>query len=171
MSYKELTPNIKKFYDLIYRDKSKEFINLLTNNQIIGWPYSNGIDTFYYDPRLIGRTNLTLGMCAGNSEHEALVQGISELMEIYCIINFYTKKEDKYYTFTKQNIINNKLKNIVEKIEENNNSLYFLDCSHQYSLPVIGVILVNKTDNNIIVNFGASPIFDIALERCLTEIY
>jgi len=37
--------------------------------------------------------------------------------------------------------------------------------------PVMAVVLINKTNNNIIVNFGASPVFDIALERCLTEIY
>jgi ribosomal protein S12 methylthiotransferase accessory factor YcaO len=38
-------------------------------------------------------------------------------------------------------------------------------------MPVLMSFLINKYTHAITVNLGASPIFDIALERVLTELY
>ncbi|MGN1342703.1 MAG: YcaO-like family protein [Bacilli bacterium] len=51
------------------------------------------------------------------------------------------------------------------------NTLYIIDFSYNFNVPVLMALIVNRRTNTITVNLGASPIFDIALERTLTELY
>jgi len=92
MSYQSQPLFIKNFYKGIYKQYEEYIVNLITNKKILGTPYFNyKNEPFYYDLRLLTRINTSLGMCAGNTKYEALSQGISELMEIYCTIKFYTE--------------------------------------------------------------------------------
>jgi ribosomal protein S12 methylthiotransferase accessory factor YcaO len=43
--------------------------------------------------------------------------------------------------------------------------------SYNFNVPVLMSLAVNKTTHAISVNLGASPIFDIACERIITELY
>jgi len=45
------------------------------------------------------------------------------------------------------------------------------DYSYLYNIPVIGLLLISPINYSISLILGASPIFNIALERCFTEIY
>lgn len=151
------------------------FLNLITENNPIGIPYlniKNNNDIKYYDPRIITRIKSSQGMAAGNTLEEALCQGISEIMEIYATSRFYAEPQEKYYYFTKEDIEDETLYKIADNIEKaNNQSLIFLDLSYNFNVPVIASLLINHINYNVVMNFGCFPIFNIALERCMTELY
>lgn len=109
------------FFEKTCKNFSDLIINLITNNVFIGLPYTNDKEIKYFNPNFIIRTNRSFGMCAGNSKYEALVQGISELLEIYCTLNFYNNQNKKYHCFTKEQIKNNDLLKIINEIESKNN--------------------------------------------------
>jgi ribosomal protein S12 methylthiotransferase accessory factor len=111
-------------------------------------------------------------MAAGNTLEEALVQGISEVYE-HIIWN-------KVYEDIEKPIpeLNFKKLNLPKSLKNKGNRLYSLgynfkifDYSYLYNIPVIGILLINKKEYNYSLILGSSPIFEIALERCFTEIY
>lgn len=170
-------PYLRTFYESWVGENVEDFINVLTNGLPIGVEYNslNGLSSIYIDERIINRTNGSFGMCAGNSHEEALIQGICELYEIYCTIKFYDPQIKIKYTLINPALYetNSTLIKMIENIEAKNpgSEVLFLDFSEQFGLPVIAAIYINYEPMNIVVNFGASPYFDIALERSLTEIY
>lgn len=111
------------------------------------------------------------GMAAGNTLEEALNQGISEIFERYVTFEFYQNKIDKYYILEKNDINNNIIKDLITNIETHNNKIYFIDFSYNYNLSVIGCVCIDLNTNGIKCSFGSFPIFDIAIERCITELY
>ena len=174
--FRNIPTYMKDFYISYLGDLYKDFINLITDNYLLGIPYteitSKQENTLYFDFRLINRTNGTFGMCAGNSREEALVQGMSELFEIYNTFKYYDPNTNINISLIDESLIcqNNKLKTLITNIQniDNYNLKFFY---MEEDLPVIGVNLIRKQDNVNIINFGSSPYFDIAIERCLTEIY
>lgn len=111
------------------------------------------------------------GTCAGNTPEEALVQGMSELLERYA---------HKKVLFEKISP-----PSVPEKFLQGYPSLYRLllqiirggkyrvvvkDCSLGLGLPVLAVAVIDNASQSYFVKFGAHPSFEIALERCLTEI-
>jgi ribosomal protein S12 methylthiotransferase accessory factor YcaO len=43
--------------------------------------------------------------------------------------------------------------------------------SYIYKVPVLMSLIVNKKTHTVTINIGASPVFEIAVERVLTELY
>lgn len=174
LTYDEIFPfDFIKNYFLSVSNQPQEFLNKIVDNQFIGFEYTNINDKskIYLDHRLMSCVSTSNGMAAGNTLEEALNQGISEIFERYIIFEFYQNKINKYYILEKNDIQNQELKNIIQKIEDNNNKIFFIDFSYNYNLPVIGCICINLDTNNILCNFGSFLFFDIALERTLTELY
>ena len=128
-----------------------------------------------YIPQIIRISVLTSnGMCAGNTKEEALTQGLSEIFERYVQLQI-ANHDIEVPTIPNEDIkyINKEIYNIIKNIEKNNKEykITIKECSLGCDFPVIAVILMNKKTKKYFVNFAASPIFDIALERCLTEIF
>ena len=113
------------------------------------------------------------GLCEGNTPEEALVQGLSEIcerfVEPYIYFNNLTPPEiprdflEKEYPEHFQVILD------IEK--KSKYQLHVFDCSLGKEFPVIGVMLIDPVLQRYYMQFGASPYFAIALERCLTEMY
>lgn len=169
-------PAINNFYLTCLGNENnvKKYFEAITNGKIIGVPYENikrNGDINYYDPRVLSRVTTTIGMSAGNSIEEALNQGLSEVFEVYVTDAFYENKVDKAYFIDKNTITNKNLLEIIQKIEDNGFNLYILDLSYNFKMPVVASILVNTYNYNVSINFGSFPVFDIALERVLTELY
>ncbi len=174
--FRNIPSYMKDFYVSYLGDSYKDFINLITDNYLLGIPYteitSDQENTLYFDFRLINRTNGTFGMCAGNSREEALVQGMAELFEIYDTFQYYDPNSNLNVSLIDESLIrqNDKLNTLINNIYNiGDYSLKFFYIEE--NLPVIGINLIRNYDNVNIINFGASPYFDIAVERCLTEIY
>lgn len=115
----------------------------------------------------------TNGMCAGNSSEEALVQGLSEIMERYVNLRVASEKislptipdESLRTQFHKQY-------EDIRHIEKTGKyKVIVKDCSLEKNLPVVAAILIDKEKGKYFVKFGAHPQIQIALERVITEMF
>ena len=110
------------------------------------------------------------GMCAGNTKEEAFLQGVCEIFERYSAMNIFFKK------LTPPMIPAHLFKNTVagnmyKFLSLHGFEIKIIDCSLGKGLPVIGTIIVNKSQNLYNVKFGSDFVPHIALERCLTETF
>lgn len=122
--------------------------------------------------RLIYKIYSTTGLSAGNSLEESLVQGCSELCERYVLGQIFLQDKLQYHQIPIKSIVNiNNISIISQILNNKNNNLLIFDLSYNFNLPVCLVILINKINKKINFKLGSFPDFDIALERCLTEIY
>ena len=168
------SPVLNELLNIYFNDEQqqKDFINLICDNQIIGLPFNgfNINEIKYFDPRILIRFITTTGMSCGNTLEEALNQGISEILERYSADMFYLNPNEKYHIIDISLIENNNLKNILNKLERYFN-VYVLDLAYTFKVPTVALVLIDKNNYNISINFGTFPDFDIALERCITEIF
>ncbi|MCY6371129.1 YcaO-like family protein [Clostridium ganghwense] len=155
---------LKKWLPVSYEDVPSDFVTLpyvnLRNNKLS-----------YIPIKMISKMYMSNGMCAGNSVEEALVQGLSEIFER--VVNKAIVK-DKITPPTIPTKYIQKFPGIydmINKIESSGNfKVIVKDCSLGEDYPVIGVIFLNKDDQTYFVKFGSHPIFEIAIERTLTEL-
>ena len=151
----------------------EHYINSILNNIYVGVPFHSTYsdDIKYMEPRLSLYLHGSSGLSCGNSFYEAFNQGMSEIYE-HEVTRFYIEGNPHpcYYTLDLNKVVNEKLKNIITKIQEYN-YLYIFDLSYNYNLPVLMSLIVNKITHAISINFGSFPVFEIAFERILTELY
>lgn len=182
-------------YDVIYSDedwikqqkkmmpKEVDFHNLLKKWQQMSYekipddfitiPFMNLCTKrlSYIPMKMVSKIYMSNGMCAGNTREEAIVQGISECIERY--VNKKVIEEQitppsypeeylkKYPTIYK----------MIQDIESKGNKKVIVkDCSLEEGLPVTAVIYIDKIMNSYFVKFGSHPIFEISVERTLTEL-
>lgn len=129
-------------------------------------------DTISYVPTdlmmpLYGST----GNSAGNTPEEAIVQGTSEIIERWFQRYFMCKDlvpptipEDYLKQFP------NSYETITE-IRNKGLDVIIKDCSMGTGYPVIATAVINKNNHCYHVHMGASPVFEIALGRSLTETF
>lgn len=111
------------------------------------------------------------GMAAGNSPEEAILQGISEIFERYVIEQLSIIDKIDLPIIPIDLIRDNFLKYSIEKLESIGYKVIIKDCTLNNMLPVVGVIIMNKDRSKGCMNFGVDPIFEIAVQRCLTELF
>lgn len=109
------------------------------------------------------------GCAAGNTPEEAIVQGISEIVERRHKIRILTENIAvpeipdevlKKYTAAYK---------IITFLRNNGFDVTVKDCSLGTKYPVICLSCIDKSTGKYHDHFGAYPIFEIALERALTE--
>ena len=175
IKYTKIVKKISKQEALSNFDYLIDYLNENLNKEnYYGFKYinfNNKEQSIFIDPTAIFRMTTTNGMAAGNTLEEAFNQGISELFERYVLFQFYQNKIDKYYILKKENIQNQELKNIIQNIENTNKKIIIIDFSYNFNLPVLGCICIDLETNGIRSSFGSFLFFDIALERCLTELW
>lgn len=124
-------------------------------------------ETMYIDRRMKSGTN---GMAAGNTFKEAFNQAFSELCERETLDRFVNKEYDYLRCIPNDKLSNEELKAIIQNIEASNKKVFVIDASYIANAPVVMIIMLDYKMRRYSINLGAFPIFDIALERCLTEI-
>lgn len=160
-----------------YKDKPKEeqikFIKEMCNDNCgLSLPYYSvkHKDIEYVPNMIFDYRYSSNGMCAGNSPEEALVEGISEILERY--VAFQILKQRLVLPEIPENYINNfpKVKEMVEKLKENKEYYFRLvDCSLGGKYPVAGLYILEKNTGRFGFKLGAHPDYEIAMERCFTE--
>ena len=116
----------------------------------------------------------TNGMAAGNTIEEAMVQGLSEILERYvirqCILKRLSPPELSQNLFN--SLDNNKqIFESINAIEHSGRySVKVRDLSLGAKIPAIGIILYDKVNRGYLVKVGVHPKLEIALERCFTEL-
>lgn len=139
--------------------------------QVNGVPYLNACDgtTVYLPVSVIPRLYSTNGLAAGNSTEEAIVQGFSEIVERYChcrILHEGLVPPTIPRSFLQQF---STAYSIICALEDAGFTVLVKDCSLGEGYPVVASVLINKKTHGYRVILGSSPIFEIALERSLTE--
>ncbi|PNC33461.1 hypothetical protein CXU13_01365 [Akkermansia muciniphila] len=111
------------------------------------------------------------GMCAGNTPHEAVLQGLCEIFERYAMRQLFESNlvmPDIPLSFFGESYIKQRIE---ELQKEHGVDIIVKDGSCGIGLPVIGVVVINKNSHQYLCKFGAAPVPKVALERCLTEMF
>ena len=127
-------------------------------------------DLEYVPDRLFSYLFDTNGMCAGNSKEEALIEGLSEILERYVGVKIFKEKvtlpeiPDTYIEKFP------KVKKMVDKLKQSTEYYFRLvDCSFGGKYPVAGLYIIEKNTGKFGFKMGAHPDYGIAMERCFTE--
>ena len=127
-------------------------------------------DLEYVPDKLFSYLFDTNGMCAGNSKEEALIEGLSEILERYAGMKIF--KEKITLPEIPMSYIEKfpKVKKMVDKLRQNE-EYYFkmVDCSFGGKYPVAGLYIIEKNTGKFGFKMGAHPDYGIAMERCFTE--
>lgn len=126
----------------------------------------------YMPASFVGRMYTANGNCAGNTREEAWVHALSEIMERNASRKMLSSGKayppipdeilQKFPTVTK----------IINKIREGDNyDVRVLDCSLGNGFPVIATRVINKNEQTYLVNIGADPVLEIAIQRTMTELF
>lgn len=111
------------------------------------------------------------GLAAGNTPEEAIVQGLSEIVERWCQRHFLCKD---MVPPTIPDVYLQQYPMAWETICQVRNSGYDVivkDCSMGLGWPAIATVVIDKKTHAYHVHMGASPVFAIALGRSLTETF
>ncbi|MDO5445633.1 MAG: YcaO-like family protein [Eubacteriales bacterium] len=113
----------------------------------------------------------TNGSCAGNTREEAMVQGLCEITERYAALKILGNRlsppvipEDELKKHPDVYRLVNTIK------QETGFQLFVFDASLGLGLPVVCTLLLDPEEKKACVRFGSHPIFEVALERALTEL-
>ena len=113
----------------------------------------------------------TNGLCAGNTSKEALIEGLSEVLERYIIRKIYydnlslPKIPRSYFE-------GNEILNRIEELEKQEKySIDIVDCSLGVGIPAVGVVVITENKSEYQFHMGVDPSPITALERSLTELF
>lgn len=128
--------------------------------------------TVYLPMAFVDQIYATNGCCVGNTRDEAWVHALSEMMERHASINMLLSGKaapkfpeeilHKYSTVSK----------ILTAVRENGDfDIDIFDYSEEHGYPVVSTRIINKKNHCYHVNVASDPVFEIALQRTLTEIF
>lgn len=152
---KQSYPKLKALLPDIYHE-CIEYQNVITK------------DLVYVPYLYISSTCGTNGLCAGNSYYEALSQGICEVLERYCVRQYFLHKTI-LKTIDPNSLFSDILQDDISKLKALGLNVLIKDLSFGI-YPVIGVIVLDS-ENNYIFAAGCDTDIEIAIQRCFTEIF
>lgn len=120
---------------------------------------------------LILKVSGTNGMCAGNTPQEALLQGFGEIFERYVLSEIYFKQLTPPtipFSEFENTIVYDRL---IKLKDEYGYEVTIKDCSLGRNIPALGLLIVDKENGLYNFKLGVDFTPEIALERCMTEIY
>jgi hypothetical protein len=112
------------------------------------------------------------GCCAGNTRAEAWLHALSEIMERRG--NIATLTGGSSAPEVPEHILQQfpTVSKILAQMRSNKNlDIKIFDYSQSPDIPVISTRIIDKDTQRYIVNTGADPILEIAIQRTLTEIF
>lgn len=123
----------------------------------------------YFPANLLSNLYASNGLSAGNTFEEAHVQGLSEIFERWVknqiMIHNYALPEVPQEVVARFSTVIAALKSL----EEQGLTVSIRDASLGGRFPVVSVTLFESKTGRCFASFGAHPIFEVALERALTE--
>lgn len=126
--------------------------------------------TEVYLPELMSFISGSNGMCAGNTADEALVQGLSEIMERYVSKKIEITEYD-FPDIPLEEVSNPTLNEMIADLQNKGYKIVIKDLTLGGVYPCLGVIIIDINTMNFFISLGAHPLFDIALQRCITEAF
>ena len=156
----------------IKRTQRLDYLYYGCENQYISIPYYSCRDEkITYLPRNVYRLSYgSNGMSAGNTFEEAIVQGLSEIIERYVQRKIITEKVilpniPEEYVKRFPNVYQ-----MLMKLRKNENYICLLkDCSFGGKYPVAALIVLEKNSGRYGIKLGCHPDYGVAMERAFTE--
>jgi ribosomal protein S12 methylthiotransferase accessory factor len=144
----------------------------LVERGICSFPYVRQSDgeTVYFPSNLIENLFLSNGMSAGNNFLEAQVQCLSEIFE-RAVKKQIIEQEIVLPDVPMQ--VLERYPNIlagINELEKQGLPIVVKDASLGGQFPVMCVTLMNPKTGGVLASFGGHPSFEVALERCVTEL-
>ncbi len=167
-----LNDELWSFYD---ENNEVEFVDLLsfndTQNKVRSIAMQNATTgkTAYFPMNLFSNLYASNGLSAGNTAAEAQVQGLSEIFERW--VKNKIMRENICLPEVPDEIVQ-LYPDVVAAINALNKegiALSIRDASLGGQFPVINVTLFEQKTGRCFASFGAHPMFEVALERTLTE--
>ena len=141
------------------------------DGRITATPYYNCVKkcTEYFPSALRKRVYTANGCAAGNTMEEAVVQGISEIVErnhqLRIVSEGLALPDVPEEVLKKYKVAYD----IISYVRGLGFKVAIKDCSLGTKYPVVCAVFIDGTTGRYHTHFGAYPIFEIALERALTE--
>ena len=170
-----LNPELMSFYNPEGELRPEHLIDTNSanpNRGICALPYQCQSDgkTVFFPVALIGNIYVSNGMSAGNTMNEAKVQAISEIFE-RAVKNKIIREEITLPDIPQEIIsLYPEIKAGIDDLEKKGYPIVVKDASLGGKYPVLCVALLNPHTGGAFLSFGAHPRFEVALERCLTEL-
>ena len=153
--------------ELLYGDK------LYLGKEVALLPYVNitSGEVTKLPQQLIMANGTASGMCAGNTQFEAIVQGLCEILERYILQKLYLENLS-FPTIPEDWFIGTEILKKIKKIEQEKDIRFIIkDCSCGMDIPAIGVLILDNKALRYTFHLGVDPSLITALERCITETY
>lgn len=170
-----LDERLHAFYNADDSLSASDVIDLQSGNAergICALPFTRHSDgkTIYIPMNIIGNLYVSNGMSAGNTQNEARVQALSEILERH-VKNRIIAESLSLPTIPET--VLQRYPGVVEAIatlEQEGFPILAYDASLGGTYPVICVVLFNPSNGTCFASFGAHPDFGVALERTVTEL-
>ena len=167
-----LTPDLWRFYD---QTKELGFNELLSFNdseesvRAIKLRNASNDESVYFPMNLLSNLYASNGLSAGNTSLEAQVQGLSEIFERW--VKNKILKENLCLPVIPDEVVQGfpAIVAAVASLKKVGIEVSMRDASLGGLFPVINVTLFEQASGRCFASFGAHPIFEVALERTLTE--
>ncbi len=170
-----LNASLRKFYCQQTGLVLEDLVDLQSSSfsrGVCSIPFANARngEIVYFPVNLLDNLYGSNGMSAGNTEYEALVQGLSEIIERY--VKKEIIKKGLALPTIPQEVINRcpKSAQTLNELQGGGLKAVCYDASLGGRFPVVCVVLFNERNGTCFASFGAHPIFEVALDRTLTEL-
>jgi ribosomal protein S12 methylthiotransferase accessory factor len=170
-----LSEELIKFYDPhgeLHGSVLRDFNHNKWERGICTLPYKimDSDKIIYFPVNILNNLYVSNGMAAGNSMPEARVQALSEIIERY-VKNKIISQSITLPMIPDSEI--SKFSKVTEGIrilEKSGFKVLVKDASLGGKFPVVNITIINREDSGVFAAFGAHPLFQIAIERTLTEL-
>lgn len=151
------------FNELLSFNDDKESVTALPLTEV-----SSG-KTVYFPMNLLSNYYASNGLSAGNTALEAQVQGLSEIFERW--VKNKILRENLCLPEVPNAVVKRfpAIEQAIEGLLKEGITVSVRDASLGGKFPVISVILFEQATGRCFASFGAHPIFEVALERTVTE--
>ncbi|WP_040724956.1 30S ribosomal protein S12 methylthiotransferase accessory factor YcaO [Thiomicrorhabdus sp. Kp2] len=167
-----LTPELWSFYDSTNELGFNELLSFNDSQESVGairLVNAHTGENVYFPMNLLSNLYASNGLSAGNTALEAQVQGLSEIFERW--VKNKILRENLCLPEIPNEIVKTfpAVVEAVKALEEAGIEVSMRDASLGGLFPVINVTLFEQKTGFCFASFGAHPIFEVALERTLTE--
>lgn len=167
-----LTPDLWAFYD---PEEALEFADLLSFNDTqdsvrsVRMKNAHTDEVVYFPMNLFSNLYASNGLSAGNTSTEAQVQGLSEIFERW--VKNKIMRENLCLPEVPDSVVQRfpAVVKMVEGMKQEGIEVSIRDASLNGQFPVVCVVLFEQKTGLCFASFGAHPMFEVALERTLTE--
>jgi ribosomal protein S12 methylthiotransferase accessory factor len=167
-----LSPELWNIYDSDRQLTAKDLLSFNDQENLIrALPLKKvgSGETVYFPMNLLSNIYASNGLAAGNTQTEAQVQGLSEVFERW--VKNKILRENLCLPEVPDEIVADfpVVVEALEKLKTLGIDVSVRDASLGGRYPVMCVILFEQKSGRCFASFGAHPIFEVALERTLTE--